>query len=457
MKRWSIINTLIVTAGWCSAFQLIMDNQFQTGVNALDPDTGVVEGAIQYTIANGDPIWKLGQWNSQASLYGQSPTVLQSGAYQWANLYKALVMGPTNTADSDLKMTVNSINEHDGIYQQNNESRPAMLVSQKISGPGGNVGAAAPWISELTELNFNLDAKLCYANHVYTNGYDSQIHAAQFLVYFTVQNLNVSSVDYGDYLWFGLRLYDDREALPGLAVKQDVGTSKLIYNIGIDPFCTTGMIVGEWKNISGDLLPYVKDALETAWDLGYLTNSLNYADYKIGAMNMGWEVPGLSCVTMQVNDFGLEAYGLYFPKPYEFLTDGDDEGWSSVNMTDLGSYGPSDGKWIFNVPGDAPQLVGPEILVDAGIYPKVKVKLANAGNPVAASVAQLFWKCSGDTSFSEARSKKMNISNGGGWVEYTFDMTGDPDWHDEIVQLRLDPIYYGDGHAIGVDYIRFSE
>ncbi|QHI69166.1 hypothetical protein [Tichowtungia aerotolerans] len=456
MKKQSIGAVLFIAAGWCSAFELITDNRFQTGLNALDPDTGAVEGEIQYTTANGDPAWKLAQWNSQASVYGQSPSVLQSGAYQWANLYKAIVMGPTNTADSDLKLTVNSINEHNGVYQTNNDERPAMLVSQKISEPNGHIGVASPWISEMTELNFNVDAKLCYANHIYTNGYNSLIHAAQFLVYFTVQNLNTSSLDYGEYLWFGLRLYDDRVDLPGLAVKEDIGTGKLIYNIGIEPFCTNGLALGAWKNISGDLLPYVEDALDAAWQLGYLTNSMTYNDYKIGAMNMGWEVPGLSCVAMQVKNFGLETYGLYFPKPYEFNVNGDREDWAFANLTEVYD-GPYNGVWIFTASQSGPQLIGPEILVDAEMYPKVIVKMANAGNPAAASVAQLFWKCTGDTSFSEARSKKVNIGNGGGWVEYTFDMTNDPDWHDEIIQLRLDPIYYGDGHAVGIDYIRFSE
>lgn len=456
MKKQYVFVVLCVSVGWCSAFQLITDNQFQTGVIAKDPDTGVAEGSIQYTTANGSPDWDLAQWNSQSSIYGSSSVPLSSGAYKWQNLYKVLVMGPTNTVDSDLKLTVNSISEYAGVYRQSGDPWPHLLVSQRISEPNGKVGTASPWISELTELNYNLDAKLCYANNVYSTGYNSSLHAAQFLNFFTVQNLNSSSPDYGNYLWFGVRIYDDRKALPGLSVQQDLGTGKLIYNIGIEPFCTNGLVVGEWKNISGDILPYVKDALETAWDLGYLTNSINFTDYKIGGMNMGWEVPGLSCVTMQISNFGLDAYGLYFPKPYEFLTDGDREGWTVSNLTDTND-GPLTGTWVLNASANDPKLIGPEILVDTELYPKVKVKMANAGNPAAASVAQLFWKCSGDTGFSEAQSKKVNIGNGGGWVEYTFDMTGDLDWHDEIIQLRVDPIYYGDGHAIGIDYIRFSE
>ena len=439
------------------SIQLITDGHFQTGANVLNPTNGVVQGPMQYTTANGSPIWNLAQWGSHSSIYGSTPTIFESGAYKWANLYKVVIMGPTNTADSDLKLTVNSISEYSGIYRQAGGSWPALLISQRISEPNGNIGTAAPWIDELTSLNFDIGAKLVYANNVYTNGYNPALHCAHFLIYFTVQNLNKDSSGYGDYMWFGLALYDDRTPLPGLSVMQDNGTGKLMYNIGIEPFCTNGLVLGQWKEISGDILSYVKDGLDAAWELGFLTNSTNYADYKIGGMNMGWEVPGLSCVTMQVNNFGLEAYGLYWPQSYEFNVNGDMNGWSFTNLTDYGTPGPTNGTWIFTASLDDPQLIGPAIRIDADTFTAVKVKVANAGNPAAASVAQLYWKCNGASSFTETCSQKVNIGNGGGWVEYTFDMTSNTNWCGEITQLRLDPVYYGDGHGIGIDYIRFSE
>lgn len=455
VKRMTCLAAMIVV-GQVSALQLITDNQFQTGVDVFDPDTGAVEGSLQYTTTNGSPVWGLRQWNSQNSIYGATPVLLGSSATKWQNIYKIVVMGPTGTVDSDLKLTVNSISEYGSVYRQSGEPWPVLLIQQRISEPNGHIGAVSPWISELTELNYNLDAKLCYANNVYTTGYNPLIHAAQFLNFFTVQNLNKESADYGNYLWFGIRIYDDREALPGLSIKHDIGTDKLIYNIGIEPFCTNGLVVGERKNISGDILPHIKAGLQEAWSQGYLTNSFDYADYKIGGMNMGWEVPGLSTVTMQVSNFGLDAYGLYWPKPYGFSEDGDREGWMPSSLTE-NNDGPLNGTWIFTASVNDPKLLGSDIRVDSGIYTKVKVRLANAGNPEEASVAQLFWKCDGESTFTEGRSAKVTIGNGGGWVEHTFDMSNDPDWQGEITQLRLDPIYYGDGHAVGIDYIYFSE
>jgi hypothetical protein len=218
-----------------------------------------------------------------------------------------------------------------------------LLLAQRISEPTGWIAAYGPAIADLHEVIVNLELKLLQADHVYTNGYSSSLHAAQFLLYFTIQNLKGSSAGFGDYLWFGLRFYDDREALPGLFVIEDLGTGKLIYNIGIAPFCDTGMRTGEWKRVTGDLLPHIKLALQEAWSRSYLTDSLDFADYKIGAMNLGWEVPGLSDVAMQVRNFDVQAYGLDFAKPWEWNSDGDDEGWSLTNASDVGAIGPLSG------------------------------------------------------------------------------------------------------------------
>ena len=71
-------------------------------------------------------------------------------------------------------------------------------------------------------------------------------------------------------------------------------------------------------------------------------------------MNMGWEVPGLSDVAMQVRSFGLQAYGLDFARPYEFNVDGESDGWQAVNMVDINS-GALAGTWVLT-PGDDPIL-----------------------------------------------------------------------------------------------------
>jgi hypothetical protein len=55
------------------------------------------------------------------------------------------------------------------------------------------------------------------------------------------------------------------------------------------------------------MLPHIKNGLKYAWSHGYLTESQTMGDYKIGAMNIGWEVPGLSDVEMQFKNLGVEV------------------------------------------------------------------------------------------------------------------------------------------------------
>jgi|GEM_PF-1576410 len=444
-----------------SAVQMIADRHFQDGAIVLNPVSGADEGIIQYKAPYGTTWWRLAQWGSEQSIYGTAPMVLGSGSLQWSNSFKAVVSGSPDSADRDLILAVDAINEYGGIYRKSGESWPALLISQRISNPQGWFKNYAPSIADLNELIIDIEARLLYAQNIYTNGYSSSLHAAHFLIYFTIQNLqtNPKTADYGNYYWFGLALYDDRYSLPGLAVAQDgdgvtTGTGKLMYNIGIAPFCTTGLQTGAWKRVTGDILPHIKAGLQEAWSRGYLTNSFNYADYKIGGMNMGWEVPGLSRVAMQVRNFGLQAYGLNFAKPYEFNTDGESDGWSYANLTDIGASGSTNGTWVLAAATNDPQLIGPPMRLNASLYRRILVRTANAGNPVAASVAQLYWKRVGDAEFSDAQAVSVSVNNGGGWKEYGFDVGDNTNWIGEITQLRFDPVLFGDGHSVGVDYIR---
>ena len=63
----------------------------------------------------------------------------------------------------------------------------------------------------------------------------------------------------------------------------------------------------DWVTIDRDLLPLVREGLEMAWERGYLKDSHNPADYRLGGMNTGWEVTGPVDVEMQVRGLRLEA------------------------------------------------------------------------------------------------------------------------------------------------------
>jgi len=220
--------TGIRTAWLCCAFlltslstdavQLIADRNFQDGTKVLAPVGGAEEGLLQYKTPYGPIWWMLGQWGSQQTISGTEPIRLDSGSLMWSNSLKYVVMGLEDSGDSDLILAVNAINEYGGVYRKAGESWPALLISQRISNPQGWFKVYAPTIADLHELSVDIELKLRKADHIYVAGYNSSLHAAQFLLYFTIQNLKLSNPDYGNFLWFGMRFYDDRDALPGLTV-----------------------------------------------------------------------------------------------------------------------------------------------------------------------------------------------------------------------------------------------
>ena len=440
--------------------ELIADRRFRRGFIPLDQATGQPEGSMPTGFCQGDPIWNVAQWDSLGDLADSPMQVLASGAVRWENQYGRVTVGPIPSPEADLAMAVWAYQEYGGQYHTPTPERKwvHLLAEQRISPPGVTRPGCPP-ISHLKALNFHLVAKLLQDDPHYQAGYDPSKHAAQFLVYFTVQNLNPDSPGFGDYLWFGITPYDDRyDVVPQFVqgdLGGDMGTGKLIYNLGGEPFLTEGLTPGgPEKTFAKDILPDIRQALLTAWERGYLPDSHVLSDYRIGGMNIGWEVPGLNDVEMLVRDLSLT----YEEKPvtavtFHFDRDGDTEGWTAHNMTDLNGPGPEGGRWILQVPGDDPNIVSPQLELEAATHPTLHLVVANDHNPAATSVLKVYWDRFGEPGFREAWSISVPIGNGGGWETLDIDMSAHPAWTGEIAHLRIDPVVSGDGHAVGFDEI----
>ncbi len=286
--------------------ELLFDRHFRRGFSALGPESGVEVGTLIPGFAVGAPAWELGQWGSATSLSDASSVTLPSGAARWEDQYGAVTIGPAGSSDADLSLYVNAYDEYGGVYRTTNATRtwPHLLGQQRIS-PPGQLGPGCPPLSELTALDFSVDARLLFDRRNLGPGYDPSRHAGHYLMYFTVQNLNATNPGYGDYLWFGISLYDDRDPRPGLSVSGDDATGKLIYNIGLAPLSTVGLVDNQWHRLEVDFLPHILLAIQEAWDRGYLADSRTLADYRIGGMNLGWEIPGLNAAELQIRNLSL--------------------------------------------------------------------------------------------------------------------------------------------------------
>lgn len=286
---------------------LLDDSSFQSGFSVLHPTSGSVQGTLQYPGGSGTPVWKLSQWYSQSSLYGATPSTLGSGSYHYANSHKAITIGPTSSSDGHIIFAINGENEFSSVYRGASDPFPHLIVDQRIAEPDGWLGTDTPWLSEMDSLVFNADALLKYHNQNIKSGYDSSIHALQFSYVFLVQNLNPSNAGYGKNMYFLIMLFDDRYSVPQPFTHADLFSGNFIYSVGLTPFSQTGMSVGNWKNVGGDLLPMIKNGLNAAWNNGVLTESTNYGDYKVSLFTMGFECTGMNIGTIQIKNLSLIA------------------------------------------------------------------------------------------------------------------------------------------------------
>lgn len=286
---------------------LLDDTAFQSGFTVLHPSSGSAQGTLQYPGSSGTPVWKLAQWYSQSSLYGATPSLLGSGSYHFANSYKAITIGPTSSTDGHIVFAINGENEFGGVYREASDPFPHLIVDQRIAEPDGWLGADTPWLSEMNGLVFNAEAKLQYHNQNIKSGYDSSKHALQFSYVLLVQNLNPSNPGYGKSMYFLIMLFDDRYSVPQPFTHADLYSGNFIYSVGLTPFSQSGMTVGNWKTVNGDILHLIKNGLTEAWNNNYLTESTSYADYKVSLFTMGFECTGMNIGTLQVKNLSLVA------------------------------------------------------------------------------------------------------------------------------------------------------
>lgn len=313
-----------VMAVMAADVELVGDPQGERGVRVHGlSDKRSTEAVLRLRESAAEPLWELSQWDSRESIAGIPPTRLATGALSWRNRFKEFIMG-AGTDDGDFVLAVNSIAEYNGVFRTSGKTPwPHLLLSQTVSAPGGHCAARAPPLADIATMPFRIDVRMRTAEHLHdaARGYSPRLHAAHVMLYLTVQNLNAARAKgYGDYYWFGVTFYDDRAEVPVPHAMPDAGgdpakgekrgTGKFIYNVGLTPFADTGLVPGgDWRTLNGDLLPLVLGGLRHAWAQGFLVDSRDLADYRIGGLNIGWEAPGLSAVSFQFRNLSIRACG----------------------------------------------------------------------------------------------------------------------------------------------------
>ncbi len=285
---------------------LIEDADFRRGFVVWNPAPGrhVKQGELRLNPAGAEPVWTVAQWHSRFTLADAAAERLQRGAVRYSDGAKVLQFGG-NGERADLVLGLDGTVEYQGQVPERGDPWPHLFVSQRLD--------RQPAIAELAELHINIRYRLIKEHVAQMAGFDPRRHTAQLLFYLTVQNLNRRSDGFGDYVWFGLRLYDTRYRLPPAYAAKDAGTSKkkgtgkFIFQPAMERLTNASAKDKKWLSIETDLLPMIHEALETAWQRGYLGASKDLADYRLGSVTLGWEVTGPVDVAVEVEDFRLDA------------------------------------------------------------------------------------------------------------------------------------------------------
>ena len=222
------------------------------------------------------------------------------GLAQMCQEQRHVLLGKPGSTVADLTLEVMGGAEYGARARKSGEPWVHLLVQQEIQDP--------PALSELATARFHLEARLTRSRRAVTPDYSPDLHAAQFQVFFSVQNRNQQSPGYGHYLWFGIPLYDDRHRLPPTRQAPDTGgTTMFIDTPPGEVFTRRSAHDQEWITIDKDLLPLLVQGLRAAWQRGYLKDSQSLADYRLAGMNLGWEVPGIIDVAMRVRNLSLQV------------------------------------------------------------------------------------------------------------------------------------------------------
>jgi len=288
--------------------QLIRDPNFQQGFRLVAPELDknrkrLILGNLLWRNDQKKPIWHLVQWHSKHPLAPDTARKLPSGAFCFTNKAKRVIVGPPGCEDAHLVLGIDSRPEYKGKARQKGQPWPHLLVEQPLRD-------LCPFFNQIQRLQFHVEARLRHAERFETSQYTTKLHCAQFSIVLIVQNRNVKSPGFGDFLWFQIPVYDDRWDIPPRYVAQDYAdpSAKLIYRAAGRVYTNQSLHDHKWVTIEKDnLLPLIQDALSTAWERGYLKDSHNIADYKLSSINLGWEITGINNVELQLRDLRLTA------------------------------------------------------------------------------------------------------------------------------------------------------
>lgn len=297
--------------------QLLNDQKFSTGFYLREWTTvngGPVVRHLNYggTVADSDtPTWTMARWWDPYDFKNAAETEIENG-WRYSDKSSYCEM---NLPTGELTMNLNSWTEYQekfgGSRSSASQNWSHFLIEQS---PFLNVVKASDLTELWADLTFNIkEVTLFDSAH-----FDASLHTAQLFWYLTLANrIDKGATDQGvdgDYLWFGIPLYDYRYNLIETYHNVDAGvvgsTNKMIYSMSNSEYLpvssTQGITLGKEYGIHINILPFLKDAYVYGVTHGALQNT-NFSRMYLSYMNFGWELPGSFEITSTIRNLSLTA------------------------------------------------------------------------------------------------------------------------------------------------------
>ncbi len=278
--------------------ELIGDNRFLNGFKLLDLQRPPAVYANWQPYGDGaEPVWKVAQWSSRELLRVPEDVEKKRSITAIGNSCKKMTVAKAGK-QSDLTLEVLGNTEYKGTPRTGAEPWVHLLVEQPI--------ASCPRLTDLKKLDFHLEAKLLSSKLYKEEAFDPGKHAAQYQVFFYLVDRNKKSEGYGEMIWFGIPVYDNRIPFTERYEANDfAGSNMFICTLAHKDLCQKSAHDKEWITLEKDLLPSMLGAFEAAHKNGFMKKTKSPSDLYLTGMNMGWEVPGLLDVSLQVRKLSL--------------------------------------------------------------------------------------------------------------------------------------------------------
>jgi hypothetical protein len=284
--------------------ELLKDPSFQGGFALLGINPAK-DGRKIFRVFGKNPAWQLAEWWTPYP-FKDAPLIETQHGYEMANESRRVAV---DTAQGRLTMELDSEKEYAKLYQgvrhDSSQGWSHLLIEQDFEKPAK--------LSELKGLVASLAFQIDECQLFREKEYSPDRHAAQFLWYITLREgpRQAETGPNGNYIWFGLPLFDNRFEHEEESAFYDLGnegsTKKLIYGMASKKYLKDKIELGKEVRFSIDLLPDLKKAVAYAIGHGIFASADNlYVNY----MNLGWELPGNFRVASTLRGLSLRRIDL---------------------------------------------------------------------------------------------------------------------------------------------------